>query len=61
MAENGLYIMIPIKFLHNSTPFLCKEHIPSSKNEEMVLLLKRSGGMIPKTMQKIYEKTQVSC
>jgi hypothetical protein len=37
---SGLYFMIPIKLSQNTTPFSCKEHIPSSKNEEMERFLK---------------------
>jgi hypothetical protein len=32
--------MIPIKVSKKTTPFSCKEHIPSSKNEEMARFLK---------------------
>ena len=32
--------MIPIKLSQKTTPFSCKEHISSSKNEEMTRFLK---------------------
>jgi hypothetical protein len=47
MASNngpGLYFMISIKLSQKTTPFSCKEHIPSSKNEEMASLLKFPKG-----------------
>ena len=43
MAPNlgpWLYVMIPIKFSQKTTPFSCKEHIPSSKNKEMARFLR---------------------
>ena len=39
MAQN-LYSMITIKILWKTTPFSCKEHIPSSNNVEMAICLR---------------------
>jgi hypothetical protein len=36
--------MIVIKLSQKPTPFSCKEHIPSSKNEEMAKVLKFPKG-----------------
>ena len=40
MALKNRGIWLKIKLSQKTTPFSCKEHIPSSKNEEMGRILK---------------------